>query len=61
MKSSLPSYEEYVEAIRPLRDSHWLINMGHYHGKLELELKKYFDVSEILLMVNGYMALELTM
>lgn len=58
-KSSMPSYEEYIEAIRPLWDSHWLTNMGRYHGQLELELKKYLDVPEISLMVNGHMALEL--
>ena len=58
-KSSMPSYEEYIEAIRPLWDSHWLTNMGVYHEKLESELKKYLDVPEISLMVNGHMSLEL--
>lgn len=58
-KSSMPSYEEYIEAIRPLWDSHWLTNMGCYHEQLELELKNYLNVPEISLMVNGHMALEL--
>lgn len=58
-KSSMPSYEEYIEAIRPLWDSHWLTNMGIYHEQLEAELKKYLDVPDISLMVNGHMALEL--
>lgn len=58
-KSSMPPYEEYIEAVRPLWESHWLTNMGIYHEQLELELKKYLDVSEISLMVNGHMALEL--
>lgn len=58
-KSSMPSYEEYIEAIRPLWDSHWLTNMGVYHKQLETELKKYLDVPDISLMVNGHMALEL--
>lgn len=58
-KSSMPSYEEYCEAIRPLWDSHWLTNMGVYHQKLEQELKEYLDVPEISLTVNGHMALEL--
>lgn len=58
-KSSMPSYEEYIEAIKPLWESHWLTNMGIYHEQLELELKKYLEVSEISLMVNGHMALEL--
>ena len=58
-KSSMPPYEEYIEAIKLLWDSHWLTNMGEYHQKLEQELKVYLDVPEISLMVNGHMALEL--
>lgn len=58
-KSSLPDYEEYIEAIKPLWESHWLTNMGIYHKQLEAELKEYLDVSELSLMVNGHMALEL--
>lgn len=59
-RSSMPSYEEYIEAIKPLWDSHWLTNMGTYHKQLETELKDYLKVPEISLMVNGHMALELT-
>lgn len=58
-KSSMPSYEEYIEAIKPLWDSHWLTNMGQYHKQLEKELKDYLDVPELSLMVNGHMALEM--
>ena len=58
-RSSMPSYEEYIEAIKPLWDSHWLTNMGIYHKQLEEELKKYLDVPELSLMVNGHMSLEL--
>lgn len=59
-RSSMPPYEEYIEAIRPLWDSHWLTNMGTYHEQLETALKEYLEVREISLMVNGHMALELT-
>lgn len=59
-QSSMPPYEEYIEAIKPLWDSHWLTNMGTYHKQLENELKNYLDVPELSLMVNGHMALELT-
>lgn len=59
-QASMPPYEEYIEAIKPLWKSHWLTNMGTYHQKLEIELKKYLDVPAISLMVNGHMALELT-
>ena len=58
---SMPSYEEYMEAIKPLWDSHWLTNMGQYHRQLEAELKDYLGVDYISLMVNGHMALELTL
>ena len=58
-QSSMPPYEEYIEAIKPLWDSHWLTNMGKYHRELEDKLKAYLDVPELSLMVNGHMALEL--
>lgn len=58
-KSSMPPYEEYIEAIKPLWDTHWLTNMGVYHKELEKELSEYLDVPEVSLMVNGHMALEL--
>lgn len=58
-RSLLPPYEEYIEAIKPLWDSHWLTNMGQYHQKLELKLKDYLKVPELSLMVNGHMGLEL--
>lgn len=58
-RSSMPPYEEYIEAIKPLWESHWLTNMGQYHRQLEKELKEYLDVPELSLMVNGHMALEM--
>lgn len=58
-RTSMPPYEKYIEAIKPLWDSHWITNMGQYHSKLEMELKKYLGVPELSLMVNGHMALEM--
>ena len=58
-RSSMPSFEEYTEAIKPLWDSHWLTNMGRYHKELEEKLCDYLNVNELSLMVNGHMALEL--
>lgn len=57
----MPPFEEYVEAIRPLWESHWLTNMGSYHKQLESALREYLEVPELSLMVNGHMALELTL
>lgn len=59
-RSSMPPYEEYIEAIKPLWETHWLTNMGAFHQQLEEELKERMDVPELSLMVNGHMALELT-
>lgn len=58
-QSSLPPYEEYTEAIRPLWDSHWLTNTGEYHMQLEAALQSYLDVNGLSLFVNGHMALEM--
>lgn len=58
-QSSMPTYEEYIEAIKPLWESCWLTNMGQYHQELERQLKAYLDVPQVSLMVNGHMALEM--
>ncbi|WP_029232404.1 DegT/DnrJ/EryC1/StrS family aminotransferase [Butyrivibrio sp. VCB2006] len=58
-RSSMPTYEEYCEAIKPLWESRWLTNMGQYHQELEQKLKEYLEVPEVSLTVNGHMALEL--
>lgn len=55
----MPPYEEYIQAIKPLWDTHWITNMGIYHQELERQLKRYLDVPELSLTVNGHMALEL--
>lgn len=60
-RSSMPPFEEYVEAIRPLWDSVWLTNMGANHEALSAELKTYMQVPEVSLFTNGHLALELTM
>jgi len=58
-RSSMPPFEEYVEAIRPLWDSAWLTNMGANHELFGHELEKYLGVENVSLFVNGHMALEL--
>ncbi len=58
-QSSLPSYEDYIEMIRPMWNTHKLTNMGDYHKQLESELKECLGVSYISLMVNGHTALEM--
>lgn len=58
-RASLPPYEEYIEMIRPIWDSAWLTNMGDFHKRLERELKEYMDIQNMVLFVNGHMALEM--
>ena len=60
-KSSMPPYDEFIEKIKPLWDSKWLTNMGVYHDELEQKLKEYLEVPYLSLMVNGHMALEMTL
>lgn len=58
-RSSMPPFEEYIEMIKPLWDTHWLTNMGTYHNQLEKSLEEYLKVPKISLTANGHMALEL--
>ena len=60
-KAVLPSMEEYIAEISPLWESHWLTNMGVKHEELRSKLKQYLDVTNIDLLTNGHMALELTL
>lgn len=60
-RPSMPSLEEYVDEIRELWDTHWLTNMGTKHQLLEKKLAEYLGTDEITLLVNGHMALELTL
>lgn len=59
-RPSMPSLEEYINALKPVFETRWLTNMGPVHQKLEKTLQEYLDVPYISLMVNGHMALEMT-
>lgn len=59
-RSSMPDYEEYINEIADIWDSHWLTNMGPKHNKLQSALSDYLGVTDIELFTNGHMALELT-
>lgn len=57
-KSSMPPYEEYIEEIRDIWDSHWLTNMGVKHEQLQKKLCEFLSVSNVLLCTNGHNAIE---
>ena len=59
-KAVLPEMDEYISEIKDIWDSHWLTNMGPKHIELQNKLKDYLEVDNIDLMVNGHMALELS-
>ena len=59
-RSSMPPYEKFIEKIKPLWETRWLTNMGTYHKELEMQLKDYMGAPHLSLMVNGHMALEMT-
>ena len=57
-RSSMPSFEEFCEEIRPLWDSRWLTNNGEMLLKLQMQLKTFLGASEVEMFVNGHLALE---
>ncbi|MBR5529844.1 MAG: DegT/DnrJ/EryC1/StrS family aminotransferase [Oscillospiraceae bacterium] len=57
-RSSMPSFEEYCEEIRPLWESRWLTNMGVKHKELEGMLCDYLKTPHVALYTNGHLALE---
>lgn len=57
-RSSMPEFEEYMEEIKDIWDTHWLTNMGVKHKELEAELLTYLDTPKITLFTNGHLALE---
>ena len=60
-RSAMPDFEEYVEEIRDIWETHWMTNMGVKHKRLQNELKKYLKVNSIELFTNGHMSLELSL
>ena len=56
-RTTIPSFQEFCEEIRPLWDSHLLTNMGVKHEELEAALRQRFGC-EVTLFANGHLALE---
>ena len=57
-RSSMPSWEEYVEEIKVLWDNRWLSNRGVIHKEFEEKLKERMKVNYLSLFANGHVALE---
>lgn len=58
-RSSMPKFEDYLEEIKPIFESHHLTNMGPVYKKFQKQLIDYLGVKELSLFVNGHMALEM--
>ena len=56
-RSSMPSYEEYCEAIKPIFESRWLTNAGPLHNDFADKVKGYLGAENISLFTNGHLAL----
>lgn len=57
-RSSMPDFDEYLEEIKDLWDTHWLTNMGTKHQRLQEELEELLKIKHVLLYTNGHLALE---
>lgn len=57
-RSSMPTYEEYINEIKELWDTHWLTNMGVKHKQLQSELEARLGIKHVTLYTNGHLALE---
>ncbi|MED3781059.1 DegT/DnrJ/EryC1/StrS family aminotransferase [Heyndrickxia sporothermodurans] len=57
-RSSMPTYNEYIEEIKDIWETRWLTNSGVKHERLEKELEQYLNISNITLFTNGHLALE---
>ncbi len=56
-RSSIPSYEEYCEAIKPIFESNYLTNMGPLHNEFASKVSDYLGCQNVSLFTNGHMAL----
>ena len=60
-KSSMPSFDEYVETLRPIWESRWLSNRGMASKDFEEDLKKYLGCENVWLFANGHVAMEVAL
>jgi len=58
-KAFLPPFEEFVEEIKIIWETHILSNNGPIHNEFAEQLKKYLKVDGLALLSNGHQALEI--
>lgn len=57
-QSSMPDFDDYINEIKGIWESHWLTNMGEKHEQFSNAVAKYLEVPMISLFTNGHLALE---
>lgn len=60
-RPSLPSFEDFIDEIRPLWDTRIITNMGEKHHRFQAALEEYLGVDSCVLFANGHAALESTL
>ena len=60
-KTFLPPIEEYTKQLKRAWDNQWLTNRGELVLELEEKLKQYLSVSNILVMNNGTIPLQIAL
>ena len=58
-KPFLPPAEEYEAYLKGIWKRNWLTNMGPLASQLEMELKDFLEVSHLLFVTNGTIALQM--
>lgn len=58
-RAYLPEYEEYIEEIKDLWESHWITSMGRKHDQFEKQLACFLNVNNVSVFTNGHNALEI--
>ncbi|MED4730243.1 DegT/DnrJ/EryC1/StrS family aminotransferase [Aneurinibacillus migulanus] len=58
-KSFLPPIERYIERMGKIWEKSWLTNNGEFHAEFENKVRKYLEVGNASLLVNGHLALEI--
>ncbi len=56
-RSSMPSFEEYCEEIKPIFESRWLTNAGPIHNEFCDKVNTYLKTENTSLFTNGHLAL----
>ena len=57
-KSYMPNKEKYKSYVDRIFDSAWLMNNGSLLQELEIRLKKYLGVKNLVLVANGSLTLQ---